>query len=133
VGLLQRLAHLQAHDRRDRLGLAEQGVVGVAQDVGALAGRQRGPARLCAVGGIEGRQRLVRAGLGDLPDGLAGAGILDLEAGPVAGVAPRAVDQELPGHRVECAAGRVLDGHARLLIAGGSPPLPARRRFRASG
>src|SRR5439155_12574275 len=75
----------------DLVGAAAGGHRDTHEDLGPLVGRQRLPHRL--LGRVDRPPRLVRAGLRDAADDLAGVGRANLE--PVAGLDPLAGDEEL--------------------------------------
>ena len=102
LGLGQRLAHLERHEQRELVGARDNRLVGAAQDVGALARGALAPvAAPGVVGGGERVERVLRRGVGDAGDLLAGRGVLDGERLAAGAVAPRAADVELLGDGVE--------------------------------
>ena len=101
LGLGERLAHLQRHQQRELVIARGELLVGAAQDLAALARGVRGPLGLARSGGGERVEGVLRLGVGDLAQRLAGGGVLDGQRAAAGCGAPDAGDVELGGDLVE--------------------------------
>ena len=110
LGLGERLAHLQRHQQRELVIARGELLVGAAQDLAALARGVRGPLGLARGGGGERVEGVLRLGVGDLAQRLAGGGVLDGQRATAGCGAPVAGDVELgrgPGRALPARRSRV--------------------------
>jgi hypothetical protein len=98
--LLQRLAHLERHEKSEVVLALDDQLPRAPQDLAAVARRRVLPLGLLLVRGSERGDGVVGRRVGDLGYGLLGRGILDREHLSLGPVAPLPADVELVRHAV---------------------------------
>ena len=95
-GLLERLAHLEAHQRGELVAARGHQLEGAPQDLAPLAGRGARPAVLGRHRGLEGPLPVGHRGVGHLAEHGPVGGVEHVEAATTLGVAPLAADEQAP-------------------------------------
>jgi hypothetical protein len=91
----KRLAVLDGDELREALLIAHDQLVGLAQNLAALARLLRGPCGECVACGVDGGLRVIDARARDRGDRALGRRIDDIEALAVGGLAPFSADPEI--------------------------------------
>ncbi len=77
------------------VGALQDDLVRAAQDLAARPGRGTGPLLLRLDGRLLREPGVLRAGVGDMAEDLAGGGVVDRHGGAVRGVRPGTADEQL--------------------------------------
>ncbi len=94
LGLLDGLAHLEAHQQREVVGAVGDHLEGAAQDLAAVPRWRRGPGRLRLGGGVEGVHRVRDGAVGDLREHRTVGWVEDVEDLVLGRVPPGSADEE---------------------------------------